>query len=75
MNLSEILRRTMDETQTPARVCAAALGLSPQNFGQRLKRGTLSLEQICTAIEACGAIMVVQVTQGGKLLYNGTSVE
>ena len=73
MNLSDILRRTMDKTQTPARACAAALGLSPQNFGQRLKRGTLSLEQVCIAIGVCGAIMAVQVTQGGELLYNGTS--
>lgn len=75
MNLSEILCRTMYETRTPARICAAALSLSPQNFGQRLKRGTLSLEQIGTAINACGAIMSVKVTQGGKLLYNGTSVD
>ena len=65
----------MNETQTPARICAAALGLSPQNFGQRLKRGTLSLEQIGTAINACGAIMSVKVTQGGKTLYTGTTLD
>lgn len=54
MTLSEILRRLMEESNTTAAACAAEIGLSPQNFGQRLKRGTLTAEQIAEAATVCG---------------------
>lgn len=73
MILSDLLRFVMDVTKTPSKVCADALGLSPQNFGQRLKRGTLSLEQIAEAVNVCGCILRISVDAGEHTIYAASS--
>lgn len=68
MTISDILKYTMMLTNTRSQKCAAVLGLSPQNFGQRLKRDTLNLEQLSTALSECGATLRVEVNQGPETL-------
>ena len=69
MSLSEILKTAMVATQTPARLCADALGLSPQNFGQKLKRDTLSLNDVMKALAACKVSLRIGVIIDGEEKY------
>lgn len=76
MLISDILKYTMKLTNTKSQQCAAALGLSPQNFGQRMKRDTLNLEQLTTALSECGVTLRLEVIQGPEtLLYYDSSEE
>lgn len=74
MLISDILKYTMNMTNTHSQKCADVLGLSPQNFGQRLRRDTLNLEQLASALSECGATLRVEVIQGAEtLLYYDSS--
>lgn len=64
MNLSDLISYAMRVSGTPARTVAAALGLSPQNFGQRLRRDGFDLEETRTAIYACGCDINISVSFG-----------
>ena len=64
MTLSEIIRYTMETTNTTARICAAELGISPQNFGQRLRRDGFDLEETRVILDACGAHLEMCVVVG-----------
>lgn len=70
MLISDILMYAMKLTNTPSQKCAAALGLSPQNFGQRLKRDTLNLEQLETALSECGAGFRIGIYKGEEELFH-----
>lgn len=63
MLLSDIIHQAMDETNTSARTCAAALGLSPQNFGQRLARDSFDLEEASEILEVCGCRLLISYVQ------------
>lgn len=69
MLISDILKYSMNITNTPSQKCAAALGLSPQNYGQRLKRDTLNLEQLETALAECGLSFKIEVYKGSTGLF------
>lgn len=70
MLISTILKYAMNITNTPSQKCAAVLGLSPQNYGQRLKRDTLNLEQLETALAECGAGFRIGIYKGNEELFN-----
>lgn len=61
MLLSDIILQTMLSTNTTRTVCAAALGISKQNFGQRLQRDSFDLEETQTIMEACGCEIEIHV--------------
>lgn len=61
MLLSDIILQTMLSTNTMRTVCAAALRISKQNFGQRLQRDSFNLEETQTIIEACGCEIEIHV--------------
>ena len=61
MLLSDIILQTMLSTNTTRTVCAAALGISKQNFGQRLQRDSFDLEETKTIIEACGCEIEIHI--------------
>ena len=61
MLLSDIILQTMLSTNTTRTVCAAALGISKQNFGQRLQRDSFDLEEAQTIMEACGCEIEIHV--------------
>ena len=61
MLLSDIILQTMLSTNTTHTVCAAALGISKQNFGQRLQRDSFDLEEAQTIMEACGCEIEIHV--------------
>ena len=70
MLISDILKYAMIITNTPMQKCAAALGLSPQNFGQRLRRDTLNLKQLETALLECGAGFRIGIYKGKEELFH-----
>lgn len=70
MLISDILKYAMKHTNTPAQQCAAALGLSPQNFGQRMKRDTLNLEQLEKVLAECGLCFSITIRRGSVPLLN-----
>lgn len=61
MLLSDIILQTMLSTNTTRTECAAALGISKQNFGQRLQRDSFDLEETQAIIEACGCEIEIHV--------------
>lgn len=61
MLLSDIILQIMLSTNTTRTECAAALGISKQNFGQRLQRDSFDLEETQTIIEACGCEIEIHV--------------
>lgn len=61
MLLSDIILQTMLSTNTTRAKCAAALGISKQNFGQRLRRDSFDLEETQTIMEACGCEIEIHV--------------
>ena len=61
MLLSDIILQTIVSTNTPRTECAAALGISKQNFGQRLQRDSFDLEETKTIIEACGCEIEINI--------------
>lgn len=61
MLLSDIILQTMLSTNTARTECAAALGISKQNFGQRLQRDSFDLEETKTIIEACGCEIEIRI--------------
>lgn len=61
MLLSDIILQTMLSTNTTRTECAAALGISKQNFGQRLQRDSFDLEETKTIIETCGAEIEIRI--------------
>lgn len=61
MLLSDIILQTILSTNTTRTECAAALGISKQNFGQRLLRDSFNLEEAMTIIETCGCEMEIHV--------------
>ena len=61
MLLSDIILQTILSTNTTRTECAAALGISKQNFGQRLLRDSFNLEETTTIIEACGCEIEIHV--------------
>lgn len=64
MQLSDLIRYAMRISNTTATECAAALGISKQNFGQRLRRDSYNLEELFTIMEACGCEFHAVVTFG-----------
>lgn len=61
MLISNLISYAMHITNTPARKCAAALKLSPQNFGQRLKRDTFNLKDLETVMSECGLAYSIEI--------------
>lgn len=61
MLLSDIILQTMLSTNTTRTECAAVLGISKQNFGQRLQRDSFDLEETKTIIEACGCEIEIHI--------------
>lgn len=61
MLLSDIILQTMLSTNTTRTECAAALGISKQNFGQRLQRDSFDLEETKIILEACGCKIEIHV--------------
>ena len=64
MNLNSAIRMALEISKTPARTAAAEIGLSPQNFGQRLRRDGFSLEEAAAICEACGVQLSVELIYG-----------
>lgn len=64
MLLSEIIAYTISQTNSTYTDCAAALGISKQNFGQRLRRDTFDLEEAQAIVRTCGAELEVTVRIG-----------
>ena len=61
MLLSDIILQPMLSTNTTRTECAAALGISKQNFGQRLQRDSFDLEETKTIIETCGCEIEIKI--------------
>lgn len=68
MLLSDLISYAIRVSNTTYTECAAALGISKQNFGQRLRRDSFDLEEAQTIFSACGADFHVSVTFGGDTL-------
>lgn len=64
MNLNSIIRRALELSNTTYRAAAAEIGLSPQNFSQRLRRDGFSLEEAAAICDFCGAELGVTLTYG-----------
>lgn len=67
MNLNSIIRRALELSNTTYRAAAAELGLSPQNFSQRVRRDGFNLEETAAICEFCGAHLSVTLTYGGLM--------
>ena len=70
MLISDVIKYAMDVTNTPAQKCAAALGFSPQNYGQRLKRDTLNLKHLETVLYECGLGYKIELYKGSTELWH-----
>ena len=68
MLLSDLISYAIRVSNTTYTECAASLGISKQNFGQRLRRDSFDLEEAQTIFSACGADFHVSVTFGGDTL-------
>ena len=64
MNLNSIIRRALELSNTTYRAAAAEIGLSPQNFSQRLRRDGFSLEETAAICDFCGVHLSVSLTYG-----------
>lgn len=64
MNLNQIIRHALDISGTTYRAAAAEIGLSPQNFSQRLRRDGFSLEETAAICSFCGANLSVTISYG-----------
>ena len=70
MLISNLIKWAMDTTNTQARKCAAALGVSPQNFGQRLKRDTFNLNDFETVLCECGLTFSIEIYKDNAEIYS-----
>ena len=68
MLLSDLISYAISVSNSTYTECAAAIGVSKQNFGQRLRRDSFDLEESQAIIESCGATLNVSVTFGGETL-------
>ena len=68
MLLSDLISYAISVSNSRYTECAAAIGVSKQNFGQRLRRDSFDLEEAQAIIESCGATLNVSVTFGGETL-------
>ena len=66
MNLNSAIKIALEVSGTPARTVATEMGLSPQNFGQRLRRDGFNLEETSAICNACGAALSVTLSYGGR---------
>ena len=64
MLLSEIISYVINRTESTYTECAANLGISKQNFGQRLRRDTFDLEEAQEIVRSCGAELEIVVRIG-----------
>ena len=65
MTLADLIAYAIRVSNTTYTECAAALGISKQNFGQRLRRDSFDLEEAQTISQTCGAEFHASVTFGG----------
>lgn len=65
MLLSDLISYAISVSNTTYTECAAALGISKQNFGQRLRRDSFDLEEAQEIFRVCGAEFHASVTFGG----------
>lgn len=68
MLLSDLISYAIRVSNTTYTECAAALGISKQNFGQRLRRDSFDLEEAVTIFQTCGAEFHASVTFGWDTL-------
>ena len=61
MTLADLIAYAIRVSNTTYTECAAALGISKQNFGQRLQRDSFDLEETTTIIETCGCEIEIHV--------------
>lgn len=69
MLLSDIILQTMLSTNTRRTECAAALGISKQNFSQRLRRDSFDLVETRKIIETCGCEIEIHIKYPGSKSY------
>lgn len=65
MLLSDLISYAIRVSNTTYTECAAALGISKQNFGQRLRRDSFDLEEAQEIFRVCGVEFHASVTFGG----------
>lgn len=65
MLLCDLIAYAIRVSNTTYTECAAALGISKQNFGQRLRRDSFDLEEAQTIFDTCGVDFEASITFGG----------
>lgn len=69
MLLSDLISYAIRVSNTTHTECAAALGISKQNFGQRLRRDAFDLEEAQTIFDTCGVEFQASITFGGDTFH------